>query len=150
MGGLVSSFIEVHRARVLLNRVEIPFIRHPGAGKTRDAGTEMFVSRALGKDPVLEWASERVCLIIWTSHTLWMTNRGFLPADVSNLVGKVYPSVEVLNYSNSRVLGHGQLASCTWLLSRLITTYGELGEWLDLNFEGDQHLKFLFRFNLEN
>jgi hypothetical protein len=44
---------------------------------------------------------------------LCMTIRGFLPADVSNLVGKVYPSAEVSNYSNSRVLGYGQLANYT-------------------------------------
>jgi hypothetical protein len=138
MGGLVASFIEVHRARVLLNRVEIPIIRHSGAGKTRDAGTEMSVSRALGKDPILEWASERVCLIIWTPHTLCLMIRGFLLADVSNLVGKVYPSAEVSNYSNSPVLGYGQLANCTWLLSRMIITYGDLMNdmtWLDIDLD---------------
>jgi hypothetical protein len=38
-----------------------------------------------------------------------MTVRGRVPADLSNLVGKVYNLYRVSIYSNSRVLGHGRL-----------------------------------------
>jgi hypothetical protein len=38
-----------------------------------------------------------------------MTVRGKVPADLSNLVGKVYNLCRVSIYSNSRVLGHGRL-----------------------------------------
>jgi hypothetical protein len=38
-----------------------------------------------------------------------MTVRGRVPADLSNLVGKVYHLCRVPIYSNSRVLGHGRL-----------------------------------------
>ena len=38
-----------------------------------------------------------------------MTDRGGIPADLSNLVGKVYNLCRVKSYSNSRVLGHGRL-----------------------------------------
>jgi hypothetical protein len=40
---------------------------------------------------------------------LYMTVRGRVPVDLSNLVGKVYNLCRVSIYSNSRVLGHGQL-----------------------------------------
>jgi hypothetical protein len=43
-----------------------------------------------------------------------MTDRGGIPADLSNLVGKVYNLCIVKSYSNSRVLGHGRLE---WSLS---------------------------------
>jgi hypothetical protein len=43
-----------------------------------------------------------------------MTDRGGIPADLSNLVGKVYNLCRVKTYSNSRVLGHGRLE---WSLS---------------------------------
>jgi hypothetical protein len=43
-----------------------------------------------------------------------MTDRGGIPADLSNLVGKVYNLFRVKFYSNSRVLGHGRLE---WSLS---------------------------------
>jgi hypothetical protein len=43
-----------------------------------------------------------------------MTDRGGIPADLSNLVGKVYNLCRVKSYSNSRVLGHGRLE---WSLS---------------------------------
>jgi hypothetical protein len=43
-----------------------------------------------------------------------MTDRGGIPADLSNLVGKVYNLCRVKPYSNSRVLGHGWLE---WSLS---------------------------------
>jgi hypothetical protein len=43
-----------------------------------------------------------------------MTDRGGIPADLSNLVGKVYNLCRVKYYSNSRVLGHGRLE---WSLS---------------------------------
>jgi hypothetical protein len=42
---------------------------------------------------------------------------------------KCTPLQRFSNYSNSRVLGHGRLASCAWLLSIMKTTYGELDEW---------------------
>jgi hypothetical protein len=151
MGGLVSSFIEVHRAWVLLNRVEIPFIQHSGVGKTR--GTRMGDFRIPGSREgsytrVSKWKSLFDYLNL---AYLCMTNRGFLPVDVSNLVGKVYPSAGVSNYSNSRVLGYGQLANCTWLLSRMIITHGEHGEWHDLTLHWFlTYLKFLFRLDLEN
>jgi hypothetical protein len=38
-----------------------------------------------------------------------MTDRGGIPADLSNLVGKVYNLCRVKSYLNSRVLGHGWL-----------------------------------------
>jgi hypothetical protein len=38
-----------------------------------------------------------------------MTDRGGIPADLSNLVGKVYNLCRVKSYSNRRVLGHGWL-----------------------------------------
>jgi hypothetical protein len=52
---------------------------------------------------------------------------------------KCTPLQRFWNYSNSRVRGHGRLASCPLLLSIMKTTYGELGElgewheltWLD-------------------
>jgi hypothetical protein len=43
-----------------------------------------------------------------------MTDRGGIPTDLSNLVGKVYNLYRVKFYSNSRVLGHGRLE---WSLS---------------------------------
>jgi hypothetical protein len=43
-----------------------------------------------------------------------MTDRGGIPVDLSNLVGKVYNLCRVKSYSNSRVLGHGRLE---WSLS---------------------------------
>jgi hypothetical protein len=43
-----------------------------------------------------------------------MTDRGGIPADLSNLVGKVYNLCRVKSYSNSRVLSHGWLE---WSLS---------------------------------
>jgi hypothetical protein len=43
-----------------------------------------------------------------------MMDRGGIPADLSNLVGKVYNLCRVKSYSNSRVLGHGWLE---WSLS---------------------------------
>jgi hypothetical protein len=43
-----------------------------------------------------------------------MMDRGGIPADLSNLVGKVYNLCRVKTYSNSRVLGHGWLE---WSLS---------------------------------
>jgi hypothetical protein len=43
-----------------------------------------------------------------------MTDRGGIPADLSNLVGKVYNLCRVKFYSNSRVLSHGRLE---WSLS---------------------------------
>jgi hypothetical protein len=63
-----------------------------------------------------------------------MTIRGFLPADVSNLVGKVYPSAEVLKtirIAASAVMDgwltlHGLCHKCK-------ITCGELGECQELN-----------------
>jgi hypothetical protein len=43
-----------------------------------------------------------------------MMVRGGIPADLSNLVGKVYNLCRVKSYSNSQVLGHGLLE---WSLS---------------------------------
>jgi hypothetical protein len=43
-----------------------------------------------------------------------MTVCGGIPADLSNLVGKVYNLCRVKSSSNSRVLGHGRLE---WSLS---------------------------------
>jgi hypothetical protein len=40
---------------------------------------------------------------------LCMTDRGGIPADLSDGVGKVYNLCRVKFYSNSRVLGHGRL-----------------------------------------
>jgi hypothetical protein len=40
---------------------------------------------------------------------LCMTDRGGIPADLSDGVGKVYNLCRVFIYSNSRVLGHGRL-----------------------------------------
>jgi hypothetical protein len=43
-----------------------------------------------------------------------MMDCGGIPADLSNLVGKVYNLCRVKSYSNSGVLGHGRLE---WSLS---------------------------------
>jgi hypothetical protein len=40
---------------------------------------------------------------------LCMTDRGVIPTDLSDGVGKVYNLYRVKFYSNSRVLGHGRL-----------------------------------------
>jgi hypothetical protein len=68
---------------------------------------------------------------------------------------KCTPLQRFSNYSNSRVLGHGWLVSCAWLLSIMKTTWWtwwmnwiEL-TWLELTMILT-HLKFLFRLNLEN
>jgi hypothetical protein len=52
-----------------------------------------------------------------------MTDHGGIPADLSNLVGKVYNLCRVKSYSNSQVLGHGRLE---WSLSSPISSFGFL------------------------
>jgi hypothetical protein len=47
---------------------------------------------------------------------------------------KCTPLQRFSNYSNSRVRGYGRLASCALLLSIIKITYGELGEWHELNW----------------
>jgi hypothetical protein len=49
---LYQSFMEGHREQLLLDQVDStnPV---PGMGRTRGAGAEVSVSRALGKDPIL-------------------------------------------------------------------------------------------------
>ena len=63
-------------------------------------------AKLTGKVPILERVIERLGLII---HILSMVTSGFLLTDVSYIVVKVYHLCRVLNYSNSRVRGYGQL-----------------------------------------
>jgi hypothetical protein len=52
---------------------------------------------------------------------LCMTDRGGIPADLSDGVGKVYNLCRVEIYSNSRVLGYGRLI---WLLPNPMSSFG--------------------------
>jgi hypothetical protein len=78
------------------------------------------------------WLSEPRILCVW--RTMDFSRQMYRILWV-----KCTPLQRFQNYSNSRVHGHGQLASCTWLLSRMIITYGELGEWHDLTWHWFGH-----------
>ena len=63
-------------------------------------------AKIIGEVPILGRVIQRLGLII---RILSMVNSGLFLADVLNIVVKVYHLCRVLNYSNSRVRGYGQL-----------------------------------------